>query len=507
VTNAELASYASDPHSSYRFDPKPDRDTVVVVTLSGGGTRAAALAFGALQMLGTMPGTSQGTLLDQIDIISSVSGGSVTAGWYALKGSAGLVPADDTNPLWHFLYQDWTFDLAWHGLNPLSLARYTFTDYQRSDVLADFFADKLFGNATYRDLLERYKTDRQQPFVMLNATDLGHETGLTFTQGSFDFLCSDLGRYRLADAVAASANFPLAFSAAGLRNYSPCAAQRGATWTKDGPPQWIAHYEQFDDARCAAPNSYQLTELRMARQAKSLIEPAAGDTYIHLLDGGLIDNLGVRSTLAIADDPARVPGLYLRLGSRRPQGYQNIRRIIYVVVNARARDPVTIDHSEFPPLAGKTTDQMINTQLDNSILDDQEYLTAQLEATANGRSTGANQTTEKPRPCPAAPSASSGDVGPFLSDKQPSKALHPAPEKSELKFYVATVDFELIPDRACRERFWSLPTSWGLKSNQVTSLITLAHVLLSRSKDLQTFYGEKAPPEMDFKEACHLLVD
>jgi NTE family protein len=493
VTNTALQDFAADPHSSYRFDPKPDRDTLVIVTLSGGGSRAAALAYGTLQMLGTMPGSGQGSLLDQVDIISSVSGGSVTAGWYALKGPAGLVPADDSNPLWRFLYHDWTANLAWRGLNPVSLAKYAFTPYQRSDVLADFFADNLFGQTTYRDVLQRYKADAKQPYVILNATDLGHEIGLTFTQGNFDFLCSDLNRYRLTDAVAASANFPLAFSAIGLQNYSPCDAQRGEAWKKDGPAQWISHYAQFDVPDRPEPYSFQLTELRFARQAKSYIEPAPADTFVHLLDGGLIDNLGVRSTLAIADNPARVPGLYLRLGRLRPQGYQNIRRVVYIVVNARKRDPASMDHREYPPMTGTTVAQMINTQLDNSILGDQDYLIAQLEATANRQPL-----------VPGAPAAAQ----PFLSGNDAAQATFPVSETPHLRFYVAAVDFELIPDPACRDRFWALATSWGLPPLQTTSLINLAHVLLSRSKDLQGFYrdiGKTAPKQLDFTEVCRQI--
>ena len=94
-----------------------------------------------------------------------------------------------------FLHGDWTSAIAWRGLNPVALARYTFTPYQRSDMLADFFAEKLFGQATYADVLKRYNSDGAQPFVMLNATDLGHEIGFPFTQGRFDLLCSDLARF------------------------------------------------------------------------------------------------------------------------------------------------------------------------------------------------------------------------------------------------------------------------------------------------------------------------
>ncbi len=499
VTNVELDKFDPDPHSSYRYDPKSDRDTLVIVNLSGGGIRAAALSYGVLQMLGQLPGRGQGTLLDEVDVISSVSGGSVTAGWYALNGRAGLEPANATNPLWQFLYHDWTSDLAWRLLNPWSLGNYAFTSRSRSDVLAEFFSEQLFGEATYAQVLDRYTRDKRQPYVILNATDLGHETGFTFTQGSFDLLCSDLSRYRLAGAVAASANYPLAFSATGLRNYSNCEAQRSPKWSADGPPQWISHYDEFDIAQSPAANAYQVTELRLARQANGYINPDARDRYIHLLDGGLIDNLGVRSALGISDDPARVPGLYLRLGPVRPDGYQNIRRVLYIVVNARTRDPANLDYREYPPDIVSTVMSMIYTQLDNSILDDESYLIAQLEAIANREVRKPGTDATQP---PASPKL------PFLSKKVSAQATHPIPPNvRNLEFDVVAVDFDMIPDAKCRDHFWSLGTNWGLKQQQITDLIGLGKVIMSRSPDLRAFYQsigrrEAVPQPLDFTSVC-----
>src|SRR5947209_1677293 len=61
-------------HGGYRFDPNRDslRDTLIVVTFSGGGTRAAALAYGTLLALQDLRiKANSSSLLDQVDIISS----------------------------------------------------------------------------------------------------------------------------------------------------------------------------------------------------------------------------------------------------------------------------------------------------------------------------------------------------------------------------------------------------------------------------------------------------
>jgi predicted acylesterase/phospholipase RssA len=507
-------TFDANPQTSYRFTPKADKHTLVIVTLSGGGARAAALAFGTLQALQQLdpadadPTHPSDTLLDQVDIISSVSGGSVTAGWYALKGKAGLAVSGDNGKLWGFLNDSWTGQLVWRAFNPWTLARYTFTDYTRSDVLSDFFRDHLFGNATYLDVLERYKRDAHQPYVILNATDLGPEAIFPFTQGHFDLLCADLNQYRLTDAVAASGNFPLAFSPLGLQNFSGCDTQNDPSWADNGPPRWVNYYDKFEGPRAASPRSIQLNELRSARLAKDFLNSSNtqnSDQYIHLLDGGVTDNLGVRSTLALEDDPARVPSLYLRLsGAKRPEGYQHVERVLYIVVNARTRDPQDLDQAKSPPGEIKTALRMVDTQLDASTVSDQDYLIAELEATSHAARTDEGITKESANtPCPT-PTA-------FLSCKPEAQANYPAPAGA-LDFSVVSVDFEMIPDKICRDTAWLLATNWGLAKSQVQGLVEVAKVILSNSEDLESFYwktGKRTPQliahKLSFDSACALL--
>jgi NTE family protein len=60
-----------------------------MLTFSGGGTRAAALAYGVLETLRDTPIKIDGKtarMLDEVDLISSVSGGSFTSAYYGLHG-------------------------------------------------------------------------------------------------------------------------------------------------------------------------------------------------------------------------------------------------------------------------------------------------------------------------------------------------------------------------------------------------------------------------------------
>ncbi|MCK7475602.1 MAG: patatin-like phospholipase family protein [Rhodopseudomonas palustris] len=64
---------------------------LIGLSFSGGGTRAAAFSFGVLNEMDRVPlrGASA-SMLDRIDFISGVSGGSVTAAYFSLKNALRL---------------------------------------------------------------------------------------------------------------------------------------------------------------------------------------------------------------------------------------------------------------------------------------------------------------------------------------------------------------------------------------------------------------------------------
>lgn len=90
--NPPLAKYT--PDTGYWFDRLDQGDNsddlFVIVSFSGGGTRAAALAFGVLEALRDTRIVWHGrsmALLDEVDVVSSISGGSFPAAYYALRGN------------------------------------------------------------------------------------------------------------------------------------------------------------------------------------------------------------------------------------------------------------------------------------------------------------------------------------------------------------------------------------------------------------------------------------
>src|SRR6476660_7260858 len=85
----------TDLRTGYRLETRQAQSTnskenLVILALSGGGTRAAAFSYGVLEFLRrteiVVPNGQKFRLLDSIDVITGVSGGSFTALAYGLYG-------------------------------------------------------------------------------------------------------------------------------------------------------------------------------------------------------------------------------------------------------------------------------------------------------------------------------------------------------------------------------------------------------------------------------------
>ena len=84
----------TEPNAGYRLSTRQvhfkDPQSLVVLAFSGGGTRAAAFSYGVMEFLRrTEVIDSKGRkirLLDEVDVITGVSGGSFTALAYGLYG-------------------------------------------------------------------------------------------------------------------------------------------------------------------------------------------------------------------------------------------------------------------------------------------------------------------------------------------------------------------------------------------------------------------------------------
>ncbi|HTL60048.1 MAG TPA: patatin-like phospholipase family protein [Nitrospira sp.] len=198
---------------------------LLALAISGGGSRAAN--FGAAMMLQL----HQRRLLEQVDVISGVSGGTLPAVYYGLRDKAG----EFTEPaLRKALGYDFQSSWIRRWFLPQNIFRYWLSDFTRSDIMVQVFNNQLYHDATFAQL-------QPHPKILLNSTVHNDHTRFTFTDERFARLHSVLASYPVANAVNASSAFPGAFQDVTLQWYMT-------------PPQ-----------------------------------------YMHLYDGGPIDNLGVQA--------------------------------------------------------------------------------------------------------------------------------------------------------------------------------------------------------------------
>jgi NTE family protein len=304
--NQPLKQYERD--YGYRFSSVAatgsEDETFLILTFSGGGTRAAALAYGVLQHLAKTPiDGGRRSLLDEVDVISSVSGGSFTAAFFALNGLAALSQFEE-----RFLRRDVEMDLLKEALlNPYNWWRLLSPTFSRIDLAAEYYDKHIFGGRTYADLLKR----RQRPYLVVNATEMDLGARFDFTQERFDPICSDLQAVTIGRAVAASSAFPVLLTPITLRNFAGTCGYR--------EPEWVAN----------ALEDYAVNQRRY-RSALELRAYVSGERpYLQLMDGGIADNIGLRAMLqAMSSTDSEFS--VLRLMNRG-----KVKRVAVIAVNAR----------------------------------------------------------------------------------------------------------------------------------------------------------------------------
>lgn len=247
------------------------------LSFSGGGTRAAALAYGVLEELAHTRVTVDGKehrVLDLVESISAVSGGSFTAAYYGLFGDRLFADFEEK-----FLKRNMQHEIASTFFAPTNLFSMSSPYYGRSDVVAEYLDEVLFEGKTFADLEQAVRREKR-PFVLINATDMARTSRFEFSQDQFDLLCSDLGGYKVSRAVAASSAVPVVFSPVTLSNYAGRCSYR--------QPDWMVH--------ALRDRHESVRRYTVATDLQSYLD-SGKRKYIHLLDGGLSDNLGLRAVL------------------------------------------------------------------------------------------------------------------------------------------------------------------------------------------------------------------
>ena len=405
---------------------KSERDPtiLVTVTLSGGGARAAAFGFGVLTEMQETRFAWNGrptTLLDATDVVSGVSGGSIVAAYFAAHGIDGLPRFEH-----EFLRQNFQNSLITQALRPSNLVDMTSPWFGRTHMLARRL-DELYGGLTFGDVEQRPR----HPQLFITATDMSLGAGFEFTWEQFALICSDLRKVPLSFAVAASSAVPLLLSPMTLKNYADqCPERRSASTV----------------GQRAAAGDYRA---RLYRAHEISYTDAQRKPYIHLVDGGLADNLGVQRLL----DRALAGGGLRQTFSEVGIPPATIRKLVLITVNAERDPSFNIDMSDRVPNMAQVVDSLLFGTGARATRETQEFLR---DITAQWRQ--------------ALAAGSGGDTDVFAPDAE---------------IHVIPVNLRDAHDDIARRRLLQIPTAFSITSDEVTDLIEAGGSVLRHSPEFR----------------------
>jgi len=445
----------ADITKGYRYSnltlPRED-GTFVVLTFSGGGSRAAGFAYAVLREMEkkTLPDGSN--LLDHIDVISSVSGGSFMSMYYGLHGREGL--GDFKTRFLEKNIEGMLFKTAF--LNPRNIIRLLSPKFSRIDLAAELYDRVLFDNKTFAHLMAVQPAARR-PFIVANSTELDLGSRFEWTQDQFDPICSDLSATHVARAVAASSAFPVLLTPMQLKNYE------GTCEFKT--PSWV-------------PQAMKDLELNPSRH-RSAVELTAylnpDRKFLHLMDGGISDNIGLRGTTHAMDstdtwqmdDPEGKRTGYTLLGDLNDR---TIKKLLVIVVNAATSNNLNFDRKEndprlrqilgtisFAPMANFSFDTLRRLQELAADFENQQAAPAQCQDAAR-------------RTCP--------DV------TIPGASVKP------VSIYPVILGFTGIAEPDFQKQLNSIGTNFDLKEGQLELLERAAKELLDGSAEYQRFLAD-----------------
>ncbi len=235
----------------------------IALCFSGGGYRATAFHLGVLIFL------EQIGLREQVTMLSTVSGGTITGAKYAIS----LSRKESFEKFHHDLYQFLLNErLPNEWLKELPNKRQGQEFPSLIVAAAETYNNKLLAQATFQEILDN-KDQIHLKEIVFNTTELNQGNNFRFRVGesgvignkNIQLKPSVLAEIRLADVVAASSCFPIGFK--------PFNFPKEFKWTKKS-------WEQL------------LSEEITASKTKEFFQEG---NSLYLVDGGIYDNLGIES--------------------------------------------------------------------------------------------------------------------------------------------------------------------------------------------------------------------
>jgi NTE family protein len=424
--NEPLGAVTSAPAYSLieKLPQKNSRKIFTILAFSGGGMRSAAFSYGTLKALQETEVVIKGEkrpLLGEVDVITAVSGGSYTAAYYGLFGERIFLDYEEK-----FLRKNIENRFLLSLADPANLSGILSEDFNRSDVSALWLSENIFAGKTFSDM-----SVGELPFVIINASDINNGLPFPFVQQQFDFICSDINAFPVANAVMASSAVPALFAPITLKSFSQdCSAPHGG-WIEQALSQG-AGAENYDVAR------------KIARYVDGRPMP-----FLRLLDGGITDNLGLRGSIMSPvthyGDVAAMAGAFTK------EDLDEVTDVLVLVANAQ----VYPDY----PWSQEGSDPGIYSMLMSSFDAALDLLNTETIQQAKRRFDRWADLVNRRR----------------------------APRQAKVRVHFVDLTFDGIENRQAREYFNSIPTALVMEPRALERVIELPKQLLNDSFDFQRF--------------------
>ena len=434
--NDSVLSTESVQRYSLLKETKADRsdELIVYLAFSGGGTRAAAFSYGVLRKLADtkifVNGQSR-SFIDEIDVISSVSGGSFTAAYYGLFGDRIFEDFEIK-----FLKKNVQAELKRQIMSPLSWFKLGSIYYSRSDLAADYYDKLLFEGKTFQEI-----ANSQGPLIAINATNAALGAQFTFIGSQFAPICTNLMTYPVSRAVTASSAVPGVFTSIILKNHAGVCDYQSPEWLEEALLEGSTNTRRYQLAK--ALHSYLDTKQQ---------------PYIHLLDGALVDNLGIRpiinATLGEVDHWKIL----------KDRNLEEVKKIIVIAVDAQTEGETTFNKRDYSLPIIDSMGAATSVPLKN-------YSFETMELLKNNLDDFVDVVTESR--CLETGLATSVDSS-----------------SCEVNAYLIEVTFDKLESTSERKYLQNLPTSFKLEPDDVDRLVVAAAELLSNSKVFQALITE-----------------
>jgi predicted acylesterase/phospholipase RssA len=286
----ELLVYDQPSPVKHQYNPVDDGDFIFAVAVSGGGSRAAVFSAAVMEELYKQVKLPDGrSIIDEIDYISSVSGGSLSMAYYCInKPNVNSSHTELYDEFFDSYRADMRRNLEGDLLKNLFHFYKFFLTSEETGLLLKQTFDKLYFNNRKFDELGKRQKNGWAPTLIMNGTVMDTGARFLFTtlaKDSFDTTPHDMAE-KLSKTGFGKCDFQFGGDLLGI------------TFCDDIGLS-IGDMEISRGVAASASVPLLLGPVVLKNQKQSTIDD---ESFIHVSDGGINDNQGITTIMQLITD-------------------------------------------------------------------------------------------------------------------------------------------------------------------------------------------------------------